>query len=195
MSETNHERRYISGTVERRVAADGTKSRGIAGYALKFGQMSRDLGGFTEIIAPGALDGVELGDVAALFNHDEDYILARTTSQTLKLTVDTTGLFYEFDSPETTIGNDLLVSIDRKDITGSSFGFRCEQDEWVMEGDTVIRTIKKFSEIRDVSPCVFPAYPDATVARRSLDEHRKKQSPAKVPTPEADKIMVEAYKS
>ena len=55
------------------------ESRTVEGYALVFNSESRDLGGFTEIIEPTALEGVlEKSDVLCLLNHDESRgILAR----------------------------------------------------------------------------------------------------------------------
>lgn len=64
-------------TMEQRANPD---SRTVEGYALVFNSESRDLGGFTEIIEPSALDGIlEKSDVLCLLNHDESRgILARS---------------------------------------------------------------------------------------------------------------------
>ena len=105
----------------------------------------------------------------ALFNHDSNYILGRTTANTLKLSVDERGLRYSVNIPETTYGNDLMVSLDRGDITQNSFGFIVEEDDWSQdeEGNT-IRTIKKVSRLLDVSLVTYPAYPEATIAQRGF---------------------------
>ena len=57
-------------------------SRTVEGYALVFGKQSRDLGGFTEVIEPTALEGIlEKSDILCLLNHNEDRgILARWKS-------------------------------------------------------------------------------------------------------------------
>ena len=75
-------------------------SRTVEGYALVFGKQSRDLGGFTEVIEPTALEGIlEKSDILCLLNHNEDRgILARSKYGTgsLELTIDDTGLKYRF---------------------------------------------------------------------------------------------------
>jgi len=189
------ERRYFDSTIsiEKR---DGTdKGRHVEGYAFKFNSLSKDLGGFQERIAPGALDGVDLSDVVALFNHDKNLILARTSSKTLTLTPDKEGLFYGFDSPETSAGNDLLVSIDRGDVAGSSFAFCVEDDTWEQVGDVIIRTINKFERVVDVSPVVFPAYDAADVAKRSLEAWKEEgKKPAAKKHLEITRTKLEMYR-
>jgi HK97 family phage prohead protease len=157
------------------------ESRRVEGYAAVFGSESENLGWFTEEIAPGAFDDVMTDDVRALYNHDENLILARTRSGTLELSVDGKGLRYSFEAPNTTAGNDLLESIKRGDINQSSFGFRVKEDKWEnkeMEenGNKMTktkRTIVKLERLYDVSPVTFPAYPDTEVARRSLEAATK----------------------
>ena len=133
--------------------------------------MSEDLGGFREKIDKGAFDGVLDNDVRAFFNHDPNFLLARTSSGTLKLGVDKRGLKYSFDVPDTTAGRDLLVSMKRGDITQSSFAFTVEKDSWTDgEKGTEIRTINKVGRLYDVSPVSIPAYPtanDLSIANRS----------------------------
>src|SRR6266542_1558778 len=112
---TGIERRTFAEPLRIEKREGGDNSRKIEGYAFKFNSLSKDLGSFREQIAPGALDGVDLSDVVALFNHDKNLILARTSSKTLTLTADKVGLHYAFDSPETNAGNDLVVSVTRGD--------------------------------------------------------------------------------
>ena len=56
------------------------ESRQVEGYALVFNKESRNLGGFTEIIEPEAVEGiVEKSDILCLLNHNEDRgVLARS---------------------------------------------------------------------------------------------------------------------
>ena len=161
------------------------ESRRVEGYAAVFGSESEELGWFVEEIAPGAFDDVLSDDVRALYNHDENLILARTASGTLELSIDERGLRYAFDAPNTTAGNDLLESIKRGDISQSSFGFRVKEDKWEdMEMEQngkkwfkTKRTIMKVERLFDVSPVTFPAYPDTDVARRSMDARKKEEAP------------------
>lgn len=162
--------------IEKRVAeirmeATENKSRKIVGYAAVFNKDSEDLGGFVERIAPGAFtEAIATSDVRALFNHDQNLILARNTSGTLELIEDETGLRYEFEAPDTSFGNDLLEMIKRGDVNQSSFGFTVKSDTWEEQEGKVYRTINKVNRLYDVSPVTFPAYPDASVAVRSMQE-------------------------
>ena len=122
------------------------------------------------MIQPGAFDSVLGNDVRAFFNHDPNFLLARTSSGTLRLSTDKKGLKYEFDVPDTTAGRDLLVSMKRGDITQSSFAFQVETDSWKDTSKGEIRTIEKVSRLFDVSPVSIPAYPDTNdlaIAQRS----------------------------
>lgn len=156
--------------LEVRRRADGTGNT-ILGYATKFTPaMSDDLGGFYEQIAPHAFDECLAAnpDVRALWNHDANHVLGRTKAGTLRLSVDKTGLLYEVDPPDTTFAKDLMVSMERGDVTQSSFGFICTEDTWRDDGQgNYIRTVLK-AELFDVSPVTFPAYPDATSGVRHV---------------------------
>lgn len=143
----------------------------IIGYAAVFNLRSELLGGsFVEEIAPGAFDDVLTQDVRGLFNHNPTYLLGRLPNGTLRLSVDARGLRYEIDPPDTLTVRDLVLTpLARGDMTGSSFTMRVSEDEWRQEGDLVVRTIRRISELRDVGPVAFPAYPDASAAQRSLE--------------------------
>lgn len=153
----------------------------IAGYAAVFNQRSDLLGGsFVEIIAPGAFDDVLGQDVRGLFNHDPNYLLGRTASGTLRLTVDERGMAYEIDTPDTQTIRDLVVEpLRRGDMSGSSFAMRVAPggDSWHEEKDgLIVRTIFKIAELRDVGPVSFPAYPDSSAAQRSLTAWKQAQT-------------------
>jgi len=147
----------------------------IRGHAAVFDKLSENLGGFREIIAPGAFDDVLEDDVRALIGHRDELILGRLSSKTLRVGVDAEGLTYEIDPPDTSYARDLLVSLERGDIRESSFGFSIARggDQWTEDEDgRLIRTITKVSRLYDVSPVTFPAYPDTDVAKRSLESFR-----------------------
>lgn len=172
---TDFERRFFeSGKIEIRKADGGDKPSQITlrGYAAKFDVMSENLGGFREQIAPGAFADVLKDDVRALFNHDANQVLGRTTAGTLRIAQDSTGLYYEVDLPDTQAARDLATSIERGDVSQSSFAFRVAPngDSWDENEDGVIvRTITKFARLYDVSPVTYPAYPDATIGTRSME--------------------------
>lgn len=143
----------------------------ISGYAAVFNSLSEDLGGFKEIITADALNGViEQSDVFAVLDHDMARgVLARSKNGlgTLKLAIDGKGLRYEFTPPDTPLGKEVTESIRRGDITGSSFAFAVESDDW--SKDFTLRTIRKIRRLYDVSPVYQPAYEGTSVALRSLE--------------------------
>ena len=77
-------------------------------------------------------------DVRALWNHNPDHVLGRTTANTLALTLDARGLAYVIDPPDTQMARDLIVSMRRKDVTGSSFGFITRRDQWTDNADGTV---------------------------------------------------------
>lgn len=131
------------------------------GYAAKFDTRSHDLGGFIETVRGGAFRRAlsEGQDVRALINHDAGLILGRTASGTLKLAEDSTGLHYEVAAPDTSYARDLAESMQRGDVTQSSFSFRVRQDDWQKEGRGRLRTLIDV-DLLDVSPVTYPAYED-----------------------------------
>jgi len=184
------ESRFLAASVELRAAAEPEAAPKVRGYAAKFDSLSENLGGdkyqFREIIKPGAFDDVLGDDVRALFNHESSAILARSKNGegSLRIGTDEVGLWYEFDAPDTQVGRDLVTSLKRGDVDQSSFSFTVDNDgqEWREEkgddGATLItRTINKVKRLFDVSPVTYPAYPDATVALRSLQEFQQAEAP------------------
>jgi HK97 family phage prohead protease len=162
------ELRYIPAR-ELRVATDDTGQRTLSGYAAVFNSPSVDLGGFTEILAPGCFSKslVESPDVLMLRDHDSSILLGHTKSNTLALSEDSIGLRFSCKLPETTQAADLTASVERGDLDGCSFGFMCICDEWVSTGDgKVVRTIIE-AELYEVSAVSFPAYPASSVSVRT----------------------------
>lgn len=150
---------------------DGVK---IAGYAAKFNELSEEMMGFREKIAPGAFAAsLERGDdVRALWNHNDDYVLGRTASGTLRLAEDDIGLKYEIDPPDTQWARDRIESIKRGDVNQSSFGFVVVTDDVTREDGNEIRTLLEV-DLFDVSPVTYPAYPQTESEIRSFLVNRQ----------------------
>lgn len=146
----------------------------ITGYSAVYDQLSDDLGGFREKIEPGFFaKAIGRDDVRALFNHDDNLILARTVAETLMLSEDDNGLFVEIIPPDTSYANDLLVSIKRGDISQMSFQWQTDEDNWdSSDKNNVIRTLIKIKRLWDVSPVTFPAYPQTSLDMRNTPESR-----------------------
>lgn len=158
---------------------DGAPKK-IAGYAAVFDKPSEDMG-FIEYVRKGAFKkAIAKSDARALFNHDTDTLpLGRQSAGTLVLREDDNGLYYEITPPDTQVARDLMTSIDRGDVRESSYGFTVAIDEWDFSDPKVTkRTIIEIGEIFDVSPVVFAAFPDTSVALRKMEEKRKESGPS-----------------
>ena len=173
---------------EVRAVRNGAK-RTITGYAARYSVLSSDLGGFREQIASGAFKRIIATnpDVVCLFNHSDSAVLGRTTAGTLRLSEDTCGLKFECDLPDTTFGRDTYESVKRGDLNGCSFAFMvddslmCEYKEEEIDDEeggirgmvkraarAIIRTIRDFANLIDVSVVTHPAYPQTSVDARHL---------------------------
>ena len=176
MTTETREIRFTKGG-EIRLHTEGTTQK-ITGYAAVFDSLSEDLGGFRETIAPGTFKRAlsEHQDVRALVDHDSSKIIGRTEAGTMTLVEDDKGLKYEIDPADTTAGRDILVSIKRGDVSGSSFAFTvvANGDNWNTVDGEEIRELTDV-DLFDVGPVAFPAYP-ATVTEasfRSLRNHMR----------------------
>ncbi len=148
----------------------------ITGYAAKFDSPSENLGGFVEYIRAGAFaKTIQESDIRGLWNHNDDYVLGRNKAGTLRLAEDEVGLAIEIDPPDTTWARDLVVSIERGDVTQMSFAFRTVQDRWTHREGENPDVIRELIEVRlyDVSPVTYPAYEETEVSVRDLIEGRE----------------------
>lgn len=171
------EKRYLGSDFTFEERADSPQKT-ISGRALVFNELSEDLGGFRELNEPTCLEGCDMEDVVAVFNHEDESLLGRTKSGTLKLDVRSDGLYYSIDvDTKTSIGNDVACWVRRGDIMGSSYRFMVAEDDWKVADDgTVVRTVKKIKAIKDISPVVFPAYSQASAEIRSIAQSKVVQT-------------------
>ena len=135
------------------------------GHAAVFDQESQDLGGFTEVIARGAFRRAltESQDTVALFNHDSNLVLGRTTNRTLELKEDPRGLHAEFNAPDTQYARDIRELVKRGDVHQMSFAFTVLRDDWQERTDgTVLRRVLEVDRLYDVSLVTTPAYTQTT---------------------------------
>ena len=161
------ERRFHIGEIR----ANESKMR-LVGHAAVFNQLSEELFGFREMIRPGAFaETIKRADVRALWNHDPNFPLARTTNKTLRLEEDNVGLAMEADLVNASYARDLVKSIERGDVDQMSFGFIVLPDGevWSMQDGGYVRELINV-ELFDVSPVTYAAYPqtDIEAERREL---------------------------
>jgi uncharacterized protein len=173
------ERRVVESPLELR--ADGDRLR-IGGHAAVFNEWTTlyESASFLwrERLHANCFDRAieDRHDVRALFNHEPNQILGRTTSGTLRLTTDARGLVDEIDPPssaDSPIAAHVLSAIRRGDVTGQSFAFRPTEIQTVerQEGQRVVyeETILDLT-LYDVGPVTYPAYPTTDVGVRSRAE-------------------------
>lgn len=197
-------------THEVRMQGEGEEKK-VFGYAAKYGTESSPMYDyrtgemFVEIIEQGFFDSViNDPETRALLNHDQNHVLARNT-KTMTITSDDIGLRYEFTPPNTTAGNDLKENLRLGNIDQSSFAFSIKEENgeaWQAvaeernDGVKYIRTLKRggASRLYDVSPVTFPAYPDATVALRSLDQFKEQNQAEQKPNFDLIKAKIKILK-
>jgi HK97 family phage prohead protease len=162
-------------TTETRVAVElrtggDKKSPRLVGIAAPFDSLSADLGGFVEIVRRGAFARTLKSDrdPLALVQHMPQLVLGRRSAGTLRLHEDARGLNFEIDLPPTQAATDLLVSVERRDVTGASFAFSTPKggDKWQIRGKQVIRELLDV-DLHEITITAQPAYADTSVARRS----------------------------
>lgn len=155
---------------------DETQGQIVEGYAAVFDQPATiyesEYSGwkYIEKIDRNAFANAKMNDVVFKYNHDDNaLILARTSNNTLNLSVDNTGLKIRADIIDTNAGQDVYKLIKRKDLTKMSFAFTVKDDTVKTDSDNKIytRTINSFKEIFDVAVVDFPAYEGTSIEARN----------------------------
>jgi len=157
------------------IRAENNEKNGdhIAGRPVVY-DSETDLGLFKEIIDAGALDKTNLKDVRFLVNHNTYMIpLARSRNNnensTMQMEVDKDGMAIRvnLDTENNTEARNLYSAVKRGDITGMSFMFTIDGEEWEnLESDYPTRHIKSIGQIFEVSAVTFPAYESTEISAR-----------------------------
>ena len=159
---------------EVRAEKDEKKGNIIVGRPIVYDSKTDICGMFAEVIDKGALNKTDLKDVRFLVNHDISKIpLARsrknTENSTMQLTVDDKGMEIRvtLDTENNTEAKNLYSAIERGDISGMSFMFSVDKEEWKnLKSDYPTRHIKAISRVIEVSAVTFPAYEETSVTAR-----------------------------
>lgn len=137
-----------------------------------------NIGLFDEVMDMGALDGADLTDVRFLINHNTSMIpVARSRrnngNSTMQLSVDKQGLnldWVKLDTENNSDSRSLYSAVQRGDITGMSFMFSVDDEEWEnLESDHPTRHIRKIGSVVEVSAVTFPAYESTEIYARSKE--------------------------
>lgn len=153
------------------VREEGGK-RHISGF-IPYDSMSEDLGGFREVIKPGAFrKTLAEGDPCCLWSHDTKDVLGRKSAGTLTFEDREDGLYFDCDLPNTRAGSDVYETISRRDAPGVSFGFYVIKDAWTRaEGKKPkLRELMEVNLLEVSVGVAFPAYPasDSSAGTRDI---------------------------
>lgn len=165
-----------------------------------------DLGWFDEVIESGALDKANLKDVRFLVNHNTDMIpLARSRNNnensTMQMSIDADGMAIRvnLDTENNTDARNLYSAIKRGDISGMSFMFVIDGEEWEgLDTDHPTRHIKSISQVLEVSAVTFPAYESTEISARdkaALDSAKAALDSAKTRLLDSNKAELELEKA
>lgn len=158
-------------------AEENERGHIITGRPIVYNQRT-DLGWFDEVIESGALNSANLMDVRFLVNHDTRRIpLARSRrnngNSTMQMSVDELGLnldWVNLDTENNTEARALYSAVQRGDISGMSFMFSVDDEEWEnLESDHPTRHIRKIGSVVEVSAVTFPAYESTEINARSKE--------------------------
>lgn len=157
-------------------AENDDKGAYITGRPIVFNSRT-NIGPYDEIIERGALDKTDLKDVRFLVNHDTSKIpLARSRNNnknsTMQLSVDDNGMAIRvnLDVENNTEAKSLYSAVQRGDISGMSFMFGIDDEEWEnLESEHPTRHIRAINTVIEVSAVTFPAYEDTEINARSKE--------------------------
>ena len=153
--------RPVPGQLEERsepISTDGQRIRGVIPFSVE----SRDMGGWTEVIEPGALRGADLSELVATVEHTG--VPIGRHPGTLSLEERSDGVHWSVDPPASR--QDVVEAIQRGDLRAGSWRMKVARDSW--QGD--VRHVHEIAALRDVAVTSSPAYPDAAVELRSQPE-------------------------
>ncbi|MEN2325286.1 phage major capsid protein [Lentilactobacillus otakiensis] len=185
----NNEKLILKATNLRALDQDdkeNDQSKTISGTAISFNSQSKDLGGFTEIVSPDALNGVDLSNVYLVLDHDLSKPLAKN-GVNLTLTPDDNGLNFEaIVDTSVSYVSDVYNLIQQGVVDSMSFAFTVPDngDSWIEdESGNIVRTINQIDQLFEISIVTIPAYnsTDVEVATRSYEKfiNNKKQNNSK----------------
>lgn len=172
---TERQIRSLPSELSTRAEGD-TEEKIIEGYFAVFNSETELWPGAYEEIDPSAFNETLSNDVRALINHDTNLVLGRTKPGTLKLSVDSRGLWGEIRvNEEDTDAVNLYSRLKRGDVDQCSFGFNILDEETQFRDDGTIKWILKKIDLHEISVVTFPAYADTSVQARKADYERDKK--------------------
>lgn len=174
----------------------------ISGRAICFNEVSNILYDpenkryFREVISPDAVSQelLDNSDIKLLLNHNRDQMLARNNKGkgSLKVELREDGVYFNFSTPNTTLGHDVAEMIKREDISGCSFAFTDKDATWDFSNrELPLRTVNNITGLYDLSIVYQPAYDQTSVSARSIEEAEESLKPVDVKEVEEENIIEE----
>lgn len=160
------------------VRVSGVDGDHIEGMLVPYGVWA-DIYGFRERFERGAFaEYLAAGkDVIYNYGHDRKAIMGRRSSGTLEVSDRDDGLWGRLLIPDTQLGRDMRVMIQRGDVGGHSIEFLTVSERWETIDRIEHRTILK-AELPGVALTGTPAYKETSAAVRSLEQWREHQAEA-----------------
>lgn len=161
---------------------ENDESRVITGKAVTFDTPSQYIG-YTEYIRSSAItqDLINNSDIIMNFQHDDTRMLARWTrgKGTLNVSLREDGVYFEFEAPDTTLGNDILWHVRHGNLTKCSFAFTISENgmRWYRDDNNeLVGEVVDIDGLYDLSIVTTPAYEDTYVDARDFDLEAIKRS-------------------
>lgn len=169
-------RQYRNMILEVKDISEATEqSYKVRGYATTFNEAYRlysfDDVDIDEQVDARAFDNTDMSDVIFQYDH-AGRVFARTSNNTLSLSLDEHGLLIEADLGGTETGRQLYEEIKGGYTSKMSFGFTVLDDDFVdvtQENGkmTYLRTIKSIGKLYDVSAVSLPANDGTEISARA----------------------------
>lgn len=142
----------------------------VEGYFAVFEQPTELCPGEKELIKKGAFaESLANNEVVALWNHDTQKVLGRTSNDTLELKEDDHGLKGTLHIASTSYGKDVYQLIKRGDIAGCSFGFYIDEYNDIKTDAGITHEVTK-ANLLEVSVVTWPQYEQTSISARSKEK-------------------------
>lgn len=155
-----------------------TADQVVRGYASTFNEpytlYEDDEYRIMEQVAPDAFSSADMSDIIMQYDH-QGRVFARTSNDTLNVSIDEKGLAIEANLGGTDIGRQLYEEIRGGYTTKMSYAYKVSDSEWTEtrdeSGKTVeLRTITGISKVYDVSAVSLPANDGTSISVRNLSD-------------------------
>lgn len=151
---------------------EADNKRVIRGYPILFDEVTDRVGYYKEKVDRNALNGADLSETVLLVGHNFDNLLAKN-GVNMRMEVDETGLFFEADLGDTEYDKLIYDRVQRKILTGMSFGFSI--DELTTDYEEKLDTIMRIGTLYEITLTPIPAYPQTVATAVERDAQHESE--------------------